>query len=111
VTLSFDRPPLGSPAQAKLVYDIRSFGELGTADLVVNGQPAGQLPPPESVPGAIFAEWVHRSIDIDPALLQSGSNTIAIHLDGAVHLDRLQMELSYNGTNSVIRLPARSRGR
>jgi len=86
------------------VYDIRSFGELGTADLVINGQPAGQLPPPESVPGAVFAEWVHRSVDIDPALLQNGSNSIVIHLDGAVHLDRLQMELSYAGASSVIRL-------
>src|ERR1044071_525716 len=108
VTLSFDRPSLGVPAQAKLVYDIRSFGEVGTADLVVNGQAAGQLPPPESVPGAVFAEWVHRSIDVDPALLQSGSNSIVIHLEGAVHLDRLQMELSYDGANSVVRVGARS---
>ena len=103
VTLSFDRPSAGTPAQAKLVYDIRSFGEAGTANLVVNGQPAGQLPPPESVPGAVFAEWVHRSIDIDPALLQSGSNTIVINLDGAVHLDRLHMELSYGNTSSASR--------
>ena len=98
VTLTFDRPMFALPSRAKLVYDIRSFNEAGTATLSVNGQPAGQLPPPESVPGAVFAEWVHRSIDVDPALLHDGSNTIVITLDGAVHLDRMHMELSYGST-------------
>ncbi|HKO56257.1 MAG TPA: hypothetical protein VJ276_10290, partial [Thermoanaerobaculia bacterium] len=97
VTLTFQRPSFATPARAKLVYDIRSFGEPGTATLSVNGQAAGQLPPPESVPGAIGTEWVHRSIDVDPALLQAGSNQLVITLTGAVHLDRLQMELSYAG--------------
>ena len=95
VSLAFDKPMFGTPSRVQLVYDIRSFGELGTAQLSINGQSVGQLPTPESVPGATFAEWVHRSIDIDPSLLQTGTNNIAIALDGAVHLDRLHVELSY----------------
>ena len=96
VQLKFDEPTAGTPARAQLVYDIRSFGLAGAAHLSINGQYAGKLPPPESVEGATFAEWVHRSIDIDPSLLHSGSNDVTINLEGAVHLDRLQMEFSYN---------------
>jgi len=95
VNLQFEQPSLGTPTRAQLVYDIRSFGDVGTAFLSINGQAVGQLPPPESVEGAVFAEWVHRSIDINPALLHAGSNDVSIELGGAVHLDRLQMELSY----------------
>lgn len=95
VQLQFEQPSLGTPARAQLVYDIRSFGEPGVAHLSINGQYVGVLPPPESVEGAVFAEWVHRSIDVPPSFLHSGSNDVLIALEGAVHLDRLQMELSY----------------
>lgn len=94
--LKFEQPTLGTPVRAQLLYDIRSFGEAGSALLSINGQLVGKLPPPESVEGAVFAEWVHRSIDVDPALLREGFNDVSIALSGAVHLDRLQMELSYD---------------
>jgi hypothetical protein len=104
VALSFEKPLTATPARAQLLYDIRSFGEIGSAVLSINGQLVGPLPPPESVPGAVFAEWVHRSIDVDPALLTDGTNNIVIALSGAVHLDRLQMELSYGpGSSSIMR--------
>ena len=95
VQLQFERPSAGTPARAQLVYDIRSFGEPGNAVLTINGHLAGSLPAPETVEGAVFSDWVHRSIDIDPALLHEGINDVRIDLSGAVHLDRLQMELSY----------------
>jgi hypothetical protein len=95
VGLKFELPSLGIPARAQLLYDIRSFGEEGVAILSVNGQVVGKLPPPESVEAAVGAEWVHRSIEIDPALLRTGFNDVTIALEGAVHLDRLQMEMSY----------------
>jgi hypothetical protein len=98
VNLTFQRPPFAAPVRAKLVYDVRSFNEPGTAMLTINGTPVGQLPPPESVPSAMVSEWVHRSIDIDPSLVQPGTNTVAISLGGAVQLDRLHMELSYGTT-------------
>ncbi len=95
ITLQFERPSRGIPARAQLLYDVRSFGEEGAALLTVNGEVVGKLPSPESVEGATGAEWVHRSIDIDPAFLRAGANDVHIALSGAVHLDRLQMELSY----------------
>ncbi|MGZ4810413.1 MAG: hypothetical protein ACXVJT_02415 [Thermoanaerobaculia bacterium] len=41
------------------------------------------------------AEWVRRSIDVDPALLRAGSNDVRVDLAGIVQLDRMQIELSY----------------
>ena len=68
---------------------------MGIAILCVTGQLVGMLPSSESVEAAVFAEWVHRSINVDPLLLHPGSKYVSIVLQGAMHLDRLQMQLSY----------------
>lgn len=108
ILLKFDDPPFrGTPARVKLVYDIRSVIDSGRALLSVNGQAVGLLPPPESVPGADGVEWVHRSIDVDPALLHTGSNDVHIDISGTVQLDRLQMELSYPATPIKLRAVGR----
>jgi hypothetical protein len=95
VALHFDNPQHGTSARVQFVYDIRSVGGSGTARLSINGRDAGELPPASSVPVASGPEWVHRSIDVDPALLRSGSNDVRIDLQGTVQLDRMQMEFSY----------------
>ena len=95
VTLSFENPPRGRPARVQFVYDIRSVVNTGSAVLTVNGRPVGVLPPPSSVPVAMGPEWVHRSIDIDPSFLRTGTNDVRIDLAGTVQLDRMQIELSY----------------
>ncbi|HXH39057.1 MAG TPA: hypothetical protein VNN08_10555 [Thermoanaerobaculia bacterium] len=95
VNLQFDQPALGAPVRTQLVYDIRSLGGTGKAHLTVNGYKLGDLLPAESVPTAILTEWVHRSVDIDPALLHAGTNDVHIDLEGTVQLDRLQTEMSY----------------
>lgn len=95
VRLQFDRPA-GVPVRAQFVYDIRSVGGTGTgtARLTVNGRDAGELPSASTVKAVAGAEWVHRSIDIDPALLRAGPNDVRIDLSGNVQLDRMQIELS-----------------
>ena len=97
VTLHFDEPQRGSPAHAQFVYDIRSLGGPGTARLSINGRDAGTLPAASTVAAAVGEEWVHRSMDVDPSLLRAGSNDVRIDLDGTIQLDRMQMELSYDG--------------
>lgn len=94
VSLQYERP-LGVPARIQFLYDIRSLGGTGTACLTVNGNDAGELLPAASVGGAVLAEWVRRSIDIDPAFVHVGSNDVRIDLEGTVQLDRMQIELSY----------------
>ena len=90
--------PIGAPARAQFVYDIRSFGGMGIARMWLNGKSVGELRPASSVPSAVLTEWVHRSIDIDPAKLIAGTNTVRIELEGTVQLDRLQMELAYTSS-------------
>jgi hypothetical protein len=95
VALQFENPQGGALDRVQFIYDIRSVGGAGTALLSINGRTVGELPPASSVAAAVGAEWVHRSIDIDPALLRSGSNDIRVDLAGTVQLDRMQMEFSY----------------
>ena len=99
VTLHFEQPPVGAPARVQFLYDIRSVGGTGTgtARLSINGRDAGELPPASTVKGATGAEWVHRSLDIAPALLRPGTNDVRIDLTGTVQLDRMQVELAYAG--------------
>jgi hypothetical protein len=61
----------------------------------VNGRDAGELPSAATVPAVAGSEWVHRSIDIDPAILRAGTNDVRIDLAGSVQLDRMQIELAY----------------
>ena len=95
IDLDFDQPPLGAPTRVQFVYDIRSLGGTGTARLFINSADAGELRSAASVPGAVSAEWVHRSIDVDPSLLRAGANDVRIELAGVVQLDRMHIELSY----------------
>lgn len=95
-TLQFNKAQSATPSRAQLVYDIRSLLGTGTATLSVNGHVVGELRPWSSVLAASDQEWVHRSIDIDPTLLHSGTNDVRIDLQGVVQLDRMQVELSYN---------------
>ena len=99
VALQFDPASSTVPARMQFVYDIRSLGGTGkgTAQLFLNGQAAGQLLGADTVRGAAGSEWVHRSIDIDPALTRAGVNDVRIDLDGDVQLDRMHIELSYGG--------------
>ena len=84
-------------ARAQIVYDIRSPLAAGTATLTVNGTPVAVMPGHDTVPGAAGSEWAHRSLDIPPALLQAGTNTIGIAMSGNVELDRLQVEIAVAG--------------
>ena len=95
VDLKFAKPLLPTPARIQFVYDIRSVGGPGTAYLWINDHKIGELPPASSVVAAIGQEWVHRSIDIDPALLRDGVNYVHIDLLGFVQLDRMHTEMSY----------------
>jgi hypothetical protein len=96
VPLHFDPPQRVGLSRVQFLYDIRSVGGTGTATLFVNGQKVGVLPPAASVTAVAGAEWVHRSLDIDRALLRTGTNDVRIDLEGTVQLDRMQIELSYD---------------
>ena len=96
VPLHFDAPSLAAAARVQFLYDIRTLPDgMGAARLSINGRDAGALRLPASVPAAAGAEWVHRSIDVDPALLHAGTNDVRVDLTGNVQLDRMQMEFSY----------------
>jgi hypothetical protein len=95
VALHFENPQPRAADRVQFLYDIRSVGGTGTARLSINGRDVGELPPASSVASAVGAEWVHRSIDVDPALLRTGSNDVRVDLAGTVQLDRMQIELSY----------------
>jgi len=97
--LSVDVPgaSLGDVRRAQLVYDIRSPLAAGVATLSVNGTPVGVMPGHDTVPGAEGSEWAHRSIDIPPALLRAGINTVDVAMSGDVELDRMQVELAVDG--------------
>lgn len=43
----------------------------------------------------MLAEWVHCSIDVNPALLRFGLNDVVLNMQGFVHPDSLQTELGY----------------
>jgi hypothetical protein len=108
VNLRFDMPTFAAPppARVQFVYDIRNLGGngLGTARLLINDRKAGELPPASTVAGVAGAEWVHRSIDIDPALLRRGANSVHLDLAGNVQLDRMHVELSYATPSNVPRI-------
>jgi hypothetical protein len=97
VNLQFQKPELTTPTRVQFVYDIRSLNATGPSAvrLLVNDRKAGELLPASSVAGAVGAEWVHRSIDINPSLLRLGTNTVRLDLTGTVQLDRMHIELSY----------------
>jgi hypothetical protein len=89
-------------AATRLVYDIK---DRGSATLRVNGTLVGTLPGVASLryapqtsgpePDAVALEWVRRSLDIPPGLLQPGANQLQIELTGAVVMDRLQLEFGH----------------
>ena len=107
VDLQFENLQFTAPARVQFVYDIRSVGGPGRAVLSMNGVTIGELPPASSVPGAVGQEWVHRSIELDPALLRAGINDVRIDLEQFVQLDRLHVELSYgDGTQKAKRRAA-----
>jgi hypothetical protein len=95
-TLSFELPAADATgiARAQLVYDIR---ESGSVTVAVNGKSLGTLPRTDTVPAALNEDthWVERSVDVDPALLKAGTNTVTFHLEGMVALDRMHFELAY----------------
>jgi len=90
----FDQPSLGTPTRARLVYDILSVGAL-VRDPVGQRTARRNAVPPPRVSKPRCSPWVHRSIDVDPSLLHPRSGDVSIVIQRAVHLDRLQMELSY----------------
>ena len=96
VNLHFDQPP-ATPAHAQFVYDIRSVGGTGTGTtrLTVNGHDLGVIPPASSVAAVAGSEWVHRSFDIDPSILHTGTNDVRVDMSGTVQLDRMHIELAY----------------
>lgn len=95
--LEFTRPNRPERlVRAQFLYDIKSDPGTGVAILTVNGTRIGALPPASTIPGASGSEWVHRSIDIDPALLVSGRNQVRLDLQGDVQIDRMQMDLGYD---------------
>ncbi|MCH8061904.1 MAG: ThuA domain-containing protein, partial [Chloroflexi bacterium] len=95
-TLEFDLPLQDATDinTARLIYDIR---QVGSASLLVNGTAVGSMPGAATVSGrqSDESQWVPRSIDISPALLHAGSNTITINMSGNVAFDRLQFEFGY----------------
>jgi hypothetical protein len=109
VALQFEVASNVVPARAQFLYDIRSIGgsEMGTARLSINGRDGGELPGAETVEGAVGAEWVHRSVDLDPALVRAGTNDVRIDLGGDVQLDRMHVELSCAASSSPRRRIAR----
>src|SRR6185503_7520602 len=97
--LSVDIPAdgLADAQRAQLVYDTRSPLASGVATLTVNGVTVGVMASHDTVPGAGNSEWAHRSLDIPPALLHAGTNTIDVAMTGDVELDRLQLEIALDG--------------
>lgn len=89
-------------AATRLVYDIK---DRGSATLRVNGTRVGTLPGVSSLryapqmsgpePDAVALEWVRRSLDIPPGLLQAGANQLQIDFTGPVVMDRAQLEFGH----------------
>ncbi len=83
---------------SSLLYDIRTSDPAspGRAVLLVNGTRVGELVGWQSVPGANQrSHWAPRALAIPTALLVAGENEVRLDLEGAVELDRLQLELGY----------------
>ena len=101
-TLSFDLPASDaqSISSAQLIYDVK---ESGSAQLAVNGTSVGELPGTATVPAQAGdpAQWVQRSIEVNPSLFKSGTNTITLTMAGNIGFDRLQFEFAYGGAAVV----------
>jgi hypothetical protein len=96
VDLHFNLPAGPVPQRSQFVYDIRAVNGNGTESvrLKVNGQDLGFLPPASTIAGLNGAEWAHLSLDIPPAVLQTGTNSIHLDLAGHVQLDRMNVDLA-----------------
>lgn len=79
-------------AAARLVYDIRG---TGAATLYVNGTRVGVIPNASTLPGLENSAWGHRGFDFPVDLLREGLNQVRVAFNGAVHMDRLQLEFSH----------------
>lgn len=104
INLNFTPPPGPVPTRAQFVYDIRAVNGNGSESvrLKVNGQDIGFLPPPSTIAGLNGAEWAHLSLDIPPAILQTGSNSIHLDLVGHVQLDRMNVDLAYGTAPAAV---------
>lgn len=103
LTLTLSAAEAAGVGQATLVYDINFWGQAG---LVVNGVNVGTMPRRERLPAEMQdpALWWQRSINVDPALLTAGTNTVIITAlappageaaTEGVKFDRVHFEFGY----------------